>query len=97
MTSLSRSSSGLVQRRTEASRSAAADREKPSAGEDAAPSRGEEAEDAERGDSKEPRLTLMEEVLLLGLKDRELISGLSSADLGSVFSLRSAEDRPEIS
>jgi len=72
MTSLSRSSSGLVQRRTEASRSAAADREKPSAGEETAPRRGEEAEDAEQGDSKEPRLTLMEEVLLLGLKDREV-------------------------
>lgn len=28
---------------------------------------------AEDGDSKETRLTLMEEVLLLGLKDREVI------------------------
>ena len=59
-----------MQRRTEASRSAAADKDKPSAGEEAEPRRGEEPE--ERGDSKETRLTLMEEVLLLGLKDREV-------------------------
>ncbi|CAL8326914.1 unnamed protein product [Arctogadus glacialis] len=71
MTSLSQRSSGLVQRRTEASRSAAADKDKPSAGEEPEPRRGEEPEDDEQGDSKETRLTLMEEVLLLGLKDRE--------------------------
>lgn len=29
-------------------------------------------EDVEEGDSKETRLTLMEEVLLLGLKDKEV-------------------------
>lgn len=29
-------------------------------------------DDAEEGDSKETRLTLMEEVLLLGLKDKEV-------------------------
>ncbi|CAL8248949.1 unnamed protein product [Merluccius merluccius] len=71
MTSLSQRSSGLVQRRTEASRSAAADKERPPSGEEAEPRRGEEPEDGEQGDSKETRLTLMEEVLLLGLKDRE--------------------------
>ena len=61
-----------MQRRTEASRSAAADKDKPSAGEEPEPRRGEEPEDDEQGDSKETRLTLMEEVLLLGLKDREV-------------------------
>ncbi|XP_053501079.1 Golgi phosphoprotein 3 [Ictalurus furcatus] len=71
MTSLTqRSTSGLVQRRTEASRNAATDREKISDGDEHEERRGEEDED-ERGDSKETRLTLMEEVLLLGLKDRE--------------------------
>ncbi|KAB5543745.1 hypothetical protein PHYPO_G00083170 [Pangasianodon hypophthalmus] len=71
MTSLTqRSTSGLVQRRTEASRNAAADREKISDGDEHEERRGEEDDD-ELGDSKETRLTLMEEVLLLGLKDRE--------------------------
>lgn len=71
MTSLTqRSTSGLVQRRTEASRNAATDREKISDGDEHEERRGEEDED-ELGDSKETRLTLMEEVLLLGLKDRE--------------------------
>ncbi|CAG5867773.1 unnamed protein product [Menidia menidia] len=71
MTSLTQRSSGLVQRRTEAIRSAAAaDKEKDSSGEEDEARRGEE-EDEEKGDSKETRLTLMEEVLLLGLKDRE--------------------------
>ncbi|KAF5899939.1 Golgi phosphoprotein 3, partial [Clarias magur] len=71
MTSLTqRSTSGLVQRRTEASRTAAADREKISDGDEHDERRGEEDEE-ELGDSKETRLTLMEEVLLLGLKDRE--------------------------
>lgn len=69
MTSLTQRSSGLVQRRTEASRNAAADKE--SGDEDYEPRRGEEEEE-DRGDSKETRLTLMEEVLLLGLKDREV-------------------------
>ncbi|XP_027031236.1 Golgi phosphoprotein 3 [Tachysurus fulvidraco] len=71
MTSLTqRSSSGLVQRRTEASRNATADKEKSCNGDEYEERRGEEDEE-ERGDSKETRLTLMEEVLLLGLKDRE--------------------------
>ncbi|KAF7700866.1 Golgi phosphoprotein 3-like [Silurus meridionalis] len=70
MTSLAqRSTSGLVQRRTEASRNAA-DKEKSSVGDEHEERREDEDED-ERGDSKETRLTLMEEVLLLGLKDRE--------------------------
>lgn len=68
MTSLTQRSSGLVQRRTEASRNAAADKERGT--EDDESRRGEE-EDDDKGDSKETRLTLMEEVLLLGLKDRE--------------------------
>ncbi|MBN3292695.1 GOLP3 protein, partial [Polypterus senegalus] len=74
MTSLTQRSSGLVQRRTEASRSAAAaaaDKERGSGDEDLETRRGEEQEDDDKGDSKETRLTLMEEVLLLGLKDRE--------------------------
>ncbi|XP_053195924.1 Golgi phosphoprotein 3-like [Scomber japonicus] len=70
MTSLTQRSSGLVQRRTEAIRSAAADKERDSGGEEDEARRGEEEEE-EKGDSKETRLTLMEEVLLLGLKDRE--------------------------
>ncbi|MBN3283172.1 GOLP3 protein, partial [Polyodon spathula] len=71
MTSLTQRSSGLVQRRTEASRSAVADKERGSGDEDSEPRRGEEQEEDDKGDSKETRLTLMEEVLLLGLKDRE--------------------------
>lgn len=70
MTSISQRSSGLVQRRTEAARNAAADKERGSGEEDDEQRRGEE-EDDDKGDSKETRLTLMEEVLLLGLKDRE--------------------------
>lgn len=69
MTSLTQRSSGLVQRRTEAARNAAADKERGS-GEDEDEQRREEEVD-DQGDSKETRLTLMEEVLLLGLKDRE--------------------------
>ncbi|XP_017571555.1 Golgi phosphoprotein 3 [Pygocentrus nattereri] len=68
MTSLTQRSSGLVQRRGAA---AAADREKSSAGEDEFEPRRDEQDDDDGGDSKETRLTLMEEVLLLGLKDRE--------------------------
>lgn len=71
MTSLTVRSSGLVQRRTEASRHAA-DRERPVGQEDHEPRRGDEPDDDDSGDSKETRLTLMEEVLLLGLKDREV-------------------------
>ncbi|KAM8744104.1 Golgi phosphoprotein 3-like [Acanthopagrus latus] len=70
MASLAKRNSGLVQRRTEAIRSAAADKEKDSGGEEDEARRGEEDDD-DKGDSKETRLTLMEEVLLLGLKDRE--------------------------
>ncbi|XP_064792640.1 Golgi phosphoprotein 3-like [Oncorhynchus masou masou] len=74
MTSLIQRSSGLVQRRTEASRTAAADKDRGSGDDDFEPRRrcsGEEQEERDKGDSKETRLTLMEEVLLLGLKDRE--------------------------
>lgn len=79
MTSLTQRSSGLVQRRTEASRSAA-DKERAAgggggSGEDDAQSRRDEQDDDDKGDSKETRLTLMEEVLLLGLKDREVRAG----------------------
>lgn len=66
MTSLTQRSSGLVQRR-----GAAADKERSSGGEDEFEPRREEQEDDDGADSKETRLTLMEEVLLLGLKDRE--------------------------
>nr|XP_023678730.1 Golgi phosphoprotein 3-like [Paramormyrops kingsleyae] len=71
MTSLTQRSSGLVQRRTEASRGASADKERGSGDEDYETRRRDEQEDDDKGDSKETRLTLMEEVLLLGLKDRE--------------------------
>ncbi|KAM9591179.1 Golgi phosphoprotein 3 [Haliaeetus albicilla] len=72
MTSLTQRSSGLVQRRTEASRSAAAaDKERGAGGGLEDEGRRDEPGDDEKGDSKETRLTLMEEVLLLGLKDRE--------------------------
>ncbi|KAL4617499.1 Golgi phosphoprotein 3 [Arapaima gigas] len=71
MTSLTQRSSGLVQRRTEASRSASADKDKGSGDEDYESRRRDEQDDDDKGDSKETRLTLMEEVLLLGLKDRE--------------------------
>ncbi len=68
MASLTQRNSGLVQRRTEASRNAA----EKSPDEDEHESRRGEEEDDDQGDSKETRLTLMEEVLLLGLKDREV-------------------------
>ncbi|XP_062873891.1 Golgi phosphoprotein 3 isoform X2 [Trichomycterus rosablanca] len=83
MSSLTQRSSGLVQRRTEASRSAAADKER-SAGEEDEQHRRDEQDDDESGDSKETRLTLMEEVLLLGLKDREIICK-SDAPTGDVL------------
>uniref|UniRef100_A0A3Q3MUE5 Golgi phosphoprotein 3 n=1 Tax=Mastacembelus armatus TaxID=205130 RepID=A0A3Q3MUE5_9TELE len=83
MTSLTKRSSGLVQRRTEASRNAV-DKEHPTGQEDQEP-RWEDEQDAEdTGDSKETRLTLMEEVLLLGLKDREVICK-SDAPTGDVL------------
>lgn len=72
MTSLTQRSSGLVQRRTEASRNAAAADKEKIPGEDEDESRRGEEEEEDKGDSKETRLTLMEEVLLLGLKDREV-------------------------
>lgn len=77
MASITQRTSGLVQRRTEAIRSAAADRERESGAEEDEARRGEE-EDDDKGDSKETRLTLMEEVLLLGLKDREVRCRCSS-------------------
>ncbi|KAM6901324.1 Golgi phosphoprotein 3-like [Lycodopsis pacificus] len=71
MASIKQRNSGLVQRRTEAIRSAA-DKDRDSADEEDEARRGEEDDDDnDKGDSKETRLTLMEEVLLLGLKDRE--------------------------
>lgn len=70
MASLTQRSSGLVQRRTEASRTAA-DKEREVGREEQEPQRGEEPDHDDSRDSKETRLTLMEEVLLLGLKDRE--------------------------
>lgn len=72
MASVLQRTSTLVQRRTEATRSAAADRERESDEDEGR--RGEEEEDDDGGDSKDTRLTLMEEVLLLGLKDREVCS-----------------------
>uniref|UniRef100_A0A8C9XPB2 Golgi phosphoprotein 3 n=1 Tax=Sander lucioperca TaxID=283035 RepID=A0A8C9XPB2_SANLU len=83
MTSLVQRSSGLVQRRTEASRNAA-DKDRPSGEEDHEPRRGDEQDEDDTGDSKETRLTLMEEVLLLGLKDREVICK-SDAPTGDVL------------
>uniref|UniRef100_A0A3Q3G1X2 Golgi phosphoprotein 3b n=1 Tax=Labrus bergylta TaxID=56723 RepID=A0A3Q3G1X2_9LABR len=83
MAALTHRASGLVQRRTEAIRSAAADKERESDGEEDEVRRGEE-EDDDKGDSKETRLTLMEEVLLLGLKDREVICK-SDAPTGDVL------------
>lgn len=59
-----------MQRRTEASRNAA-DKERPPGEEELELRRGDELDEEDTGDSKETRLTLMEEVLLLGLKDRE--------------------------
>lgn len=63
---------GLVQRRTQAT--AAASRS-PDPNVTASDSDGPAQDDA---DSKETRLTLMEEVLLLGLKDKEVNSCLLS-------------------
>uniref|UniRef100_A0A4W3I8D2 Golgi phosphoprotein 3b n=1 Tax=Callorhinchus milii TaxID=7868 RepID=A0A4W3I8D2_CALMI len=77
MSNLTQRSSGLVQRKTEASRNA----EKI---QDDDEERREEQEEEEKGDCKETRLTLMEEVLLLGLKDREVICK-SDAPTGDVL------------
>uniref|UniRef100_A0A8C3XBF4 Golgi phosphoprotein 3 n=1 Tax=Cyanoderma ruficeps TaxID=181631 RepID=A0A8C3XBF4_9PASS len=77
MTSLTQRSSGLVQRRTEASRNAAA-KEREAGGGPEDEGRQDEPSDHEKGGSKETRLTLMEEVLLLGLKDREVRPGALS-------------------
>lgn len=65
---LTQRTSGLVQRRT-----TEADKERRSDGEEDTETPGEEGGygDTGGGDAKETRLTLMEEVLLLGLKDRE--------------------------
>uniref|UniRef100_A0A8B9EEU2 Golgi phosphoprotein 3 n=1 Tax=Anser cygnoides TaxID=8845 RepID=A0A8B9EEU2_ANSCY len=65
MTSLTQRSSGLVQRRTEASRSAAAAaaKERGTGGGLEDEGRRDEPGDDEKGDSKETRLTLMEEYL----------------------------------
>lgn len=71
MTSLTQRCSGLVQRRIEASRSAA-DEERGAKGGPVNEGRRDELGDDEKGDSKQTRFTLMEEVLLLGLKDREV-------------------------
>lgn len=78
MTSLTQRSSGLVQRRTEASRNAAAAAEREAGGGPEDEGRRDEPDEDEKGDSKETRLTLMEEVLLLGLKDREVRLGALS-------------------
>ncbi|XP_061872762.1 Golgi phosphoprotein 3 isoform X2 [Colius striatus] len=61
MTSLIQRSSGLVQRRTEASRSAAADKEQGAGGSPEEEGRRDEPGDDRKSDSKETRLTLMEE------------------------------------
>lgn len=91
MTSLTQRNSGLVQRRTEASRSAA-DKDRGAGGGSGGGGGGggpeeedrrDEQGDEEKGDSKETRLTLMEEVLLLGLKDREVRDGESGPFGGS--------------
>lgn len=61
----------MKQRLTEASRNASPDKDR-GFGDEEDSQRGEDHEsDDKGGDSKETRLTLMEEVLLLGLKDRE--------------------------
>ncbi|KAG7271541.1 hypothetical protein CRUP_004004 [Coryphaenoides rupestris] len=72
MTSLTQRTSGLVQRRL-----AAEDRDRDRGSDDDDVEGGDEAarradeDDPQGGDAKDTRLTLMEEVLLLGLKDRE--------------------------
>lgn len=67
MTTVYQRSSGLVQRRAVSSSQGA-----EGGADDRDEKLGNEDEEAEDHDSKETRLTLMEEVLLLGLKDREV-------------------------
>ena len=69
MTSLTKRTSGLVQRKTEAHRNAEKER---GSDEEEDEARRVDDEDDDKGDAKDTRLTLMEEVLLLGLKDREV-------------------------
>ncbi|RMC04344.1 hypothetical protein DUI87_19163 [Hirundo rustica rustica] len=89
MTSLTQRSSGLVQRRTEASRNAAAAaKEREAGGGPEDEGRRDEPGDHDKGDSKETRLTLMEEVLLLGLKDREYTESSSSIQAVQLVSLK---------
>ena len=64
--SLSQRSGGLVQRKTTAVQSKGAD------GGSSDPENDQYKEEEEDHDSKETRLTLMEEILLMGLKDREV-------------------------
>lgn len=59
---------GLVQRRRDAAQSSSSGN--PAASKDESNGRNDEYEND--ADSKETRLTLMEEVLLLGLKDKEV-------------------------
>lgn len=47
----------------------------PNAGDDNDNVRAEDEQELDDNDSKETRLTLMEEVLLLGLKDKEVCAG----------------------
>uniref|UniRef100_A0A8C6TGW1 Si:dkey-27b3.2 n=1 Tax=Neogobius melanostomus TaxID=47308 RepID=A0A8C6TGW1_9GOBI len=72
-----RRSSGLVQRRPR-------DRQADPEEDDEEARRTEEQDEEDPEDSKETRLTLMEEVLLLGLKDREVICK-SDAPTGDVL------------
>lgn len=70
MTSLTSRSGGLVQRKVATVQGADGGTEDRSREEDGYP------EEEEDHDSKETRLTLLEEVLLLGLKDREVVISL---------------------
>ena len=65
-------SEGLVQRRNVASRERAAGSEPAAAAAAAADASPDLEEPDTDGDSKQARLTLMEQVLMLGLKDREV-------------------------
>lgn len=64
-------SEGLVQRRNIIRDSGSSVDNKESWGNEKKPEQDEEIDEA---DSKETRLTLMEEVLLLGLKDKEVLA-----------------------
>lgn len=65
--SLSQRTSGLVQRKTTSVQHVGAD-----GGAEERDDEGYTPDEEEDHDSKETRLTLMEEILLLGLKDREV-------------------------